>query len=140
MSVNASIDGVTARNNTFVVLQLDGRNIGRVQQFREDINNNVQVLAELGREYMVEMQKGITAYSFSISRFYCVADYIDALKLGAVFSLAVRDQTNPAAEILESFPRCMMTSVSRDYTIGQAAIGENASVVTVGKGVTTPTT
>lgn len=139
----ASIDNITARNNTLVVLSIDGSAVGRIQQFRQDQNNNVQVLAELGREYMVEMQKGITSYSFSISKFLVHADVMDSLKNGAVFALTLKDtSTIPTAgnsEVLESFARCMITSVSRDYTIGQAAIGVNASVVTIGKGVGAPT-
>jgi hypothetical protein len=139
----ASIDNITARNNTLVVLSIDGKAVGRIQQFRQDQNNNVQVLAELGREFMVEMQKGITSYSFSISKFLVHSDVMDTLKNGAVFALTIKDTGTIAtagnSEILESFARCMITSVSRDYTIGQAAIGVNASVVTIGKGVGVPT-
>lgn len=132
-----SIDGVLARNNTLVVLTFAGQRVGRIQQFREDINNNVQVLAELGSAYMVQMNKGITSYSFSVSKFYCRTDVMDDLKLGKVFGISLVDQ-GAGGEVLEYFPRCMMTNVSRDYTVGQASVGENASVVTVGKGVVIP--
>lgn len=139
----SSIDGIHSRNNTLVVISINGSAVGRVQQFREDQNNNVQVLAELGREYMVEMQKGITSYSFSISKFLTHGDVMDSLKNGQVFSLTVKDTSTIAtagnSEILETFSRCMITSLSRDFTIGQAAIGVNASVVTIGKGQGAPT-
>jgi hypothetical protein len=139
MSNPAAIDALQARNNTLVVLVVDGQRVGRIQQFSEQINNNVQVLAELGRAYMVEMQKGITQYSFSIASFYCHQDIMDRLKLGAVFGLSVQDLGNSSAEVLEYFPRCMITSLGRDYTVGQAAIGQSAQVLTVGKGVEIPT-
>lgn len=135
-----SIDNVTARNNTLIIIQFNGQRVGRVQQFREGITNNVQVLAELGRAYMVEMKKGITAYSFSISKFMCRNDVMDQLKLGAVFSLSIRDEgVGLGAETIEYFPSCMINSMSRDYTIGQASVGESAEVVTIGKGVQLPT-
>lgn len=137
--VQPSIDGITARNNTLVNLIMAGQRIGRVQQFREDINNNVQVLAELGNAYMVQFNKGITSYSFTIARFYCRADVFDELKLGAPFGLSVRDDgIGAGAETLEYFPSCSIASLSRDYTVGQASVGENATVVVIGKGVTSP--
>ncbi len=138
----SSVDKLTARNSTGVIIKINDERVGRVQSFREDINNNVQVLAELGRQYMAEMKKGVTSYSFTISKFYVRSDVMDDIKLGAVFTLRVTDQTpgdRPRGrEVLEYFPRCMVTSLSRDYTIGQASVGENASIVTIGKGVTVP--
>lgn len=133
-----SIDSVTSRNNTGVTIILNGLRVGRVQSFREDQANNVQVLAELGSAYMVEMQKGITVYTFQIARFLSRNDVFDALKNGAVFTLATRENITaadgtPVAESLAYFGRCMIQSISRDYTVGQAAIGVNAQVVTVGK-------
>lgn len=135
-----SIDGITARNNTLVVILFNGQRVGRVQNFRENINNNVQVLAELGRAYMAEMKKGITVYTFSITRFMCRADVMDQLKLGAVFSLGVRDEGvgGGRTETIEYFPSCMINSLARDYTIGQASVGESVEVVTIGKGVEVP--
>jgi hypothetical protein len=142
----ASIDNITARNSTSVVLIADGQRVGRVQSFREDISNNVQVLAELGRAFNAEMKKGVTTYTFSIAKFYCRSDVMDQLKLGKVFAISIKDEaTSPdypagsAVEILETFPRCMIQSLSRDYTIGQASVGENATVVTIGQGLGVPT-
>src|SRR3954470_6820775 len=87
----ASYDNINARNNTKVYLVIDGQRVGRVQSFSESIANNVQVLAELGRQYMVELKKGITSYTFSIAKFYCRSDVSDKIKLGSVFSLMIRD-------------------------------------------------
>lgn len=135
-----SIDQVAGRNNTLITIKLDGRRVGRVQQFREDQSNNVQVLAELGRDVMVEMLRGIRSYSFTIASFYCHQDVMDQLKDGAVFSLDVTDENaGVGSEVLEHFSRCMIQSVSRDYTVGQAAVGQNAAVVVVGSGVGIPT-
>lgn len=143
---DSSIDAFAARNNTRVYILLNGERVGRVQSIREDIQNNVQVLSELGRAYAVELKKGITTYTFSIAKFYCRNDAMDSLKLGQIFSLAIRDVAatmedgsgGGAAEILEYFAACAITSISRDYTNGAASIGENASVVTIGKGVQIP--
>lgn len=144
--VTPSLDNIAARSSTEVVIVFNGQKVGRVQSFREDITNNIQVLAELGRAFNVELKKGVTTYTFTISRFYCRSDVIDQLKLGSIFSLAVRDEaTVPInsgggqAETLEFFPKCAMQSVSRDYTIGAATVGENATVVTIGQGIEVPT-
>lgn len=139
-NISPSIDGVTARNNTLIDILIDGARVGRVQSFREDVSNNVQVLAELGRAYMVELKKGITSYSFTISRFYTRSDVFDSLKKGKVFGLSVADQSVAGnVETLEHFDRCMIQSISSDYTVGQASVGQNATVVVVGQGVGTPT-
>lgn len=135
-----SVDSFNARNNTKVYILVDGQRVGRVQSFREDITNNVQVLSELGRDFMVELKKGITAYSFSIARFYTRKDVFRSLKTGGVFSLMVRDTAGlndngtGAAEILEFFQKCMIQTISYDYTNGAATIGQNASVVAIGRG------
>lgn len=140
----AAVDGIYSRNSTRIYLLVNGQRVGRVQQFREDIANNVQVLAELGNAYMAELKKGITRYSFTIARFYARNDVMDDLKLGRVFSIAVRDQNlvsdggNGRSQQLEYFPACMIDNMSRDYTIGQASVGENATVVTIGKGIQQP--
>lgn len=142
---DASIDNVLARNSTKVFIQINGARVGRVQQFSETINNNVQVLTELGRAYAAELKKGITTYSFSIARFYCHSDVLEPLKLGAIFSLLVRDAGDVAedglsgvGETLELFQQCAINTISREITNGQASIVENAQVVTIGKGITSP--
>lgn len=140
----AAIDNIVTRNNTGVTLSINGVRVGRVQQFQESRANNVQVLAELGSQYMVEMKRGIIAFTFSISSFYVRADVMDRLKNGTPFSLTVRDLNNidvegtGIAEVLESFPRCMITSVNRTFTNGAAAVGQDAQVVTIGKGIDVP--
>lgn len=132
-----SIDGLVARNNTLINLLINGLRVGRVQQFREDINNNVQVLAELGSAYMVQLNKGITSYSFSISRFTCRNDAMDLLKKGQVFGLEVQDRGDGGAS-LEYFPSCAIASISSDYTIGQASVGQNATIAVIGEGIDVP--
>lgn len=132
-----SIDSLIARNNTLINLLINGQRVGRVQQFREDINNNVQVLAELGSAFMVQLNKGITSYSFSLSRFYCRTDAMDLLKKGQVFGLEVQDRGDGGAS-LEYFPSCSIAQLSRDYTVGQASIGENATVAVIGEGIDAP--
>lgn len=144
MPKSPSVDSIIARNNTGVVIVLNGQKVGRVQSIREDISNNVQVLSELGRAYAVELKKGITTYTFSIASFYCRSDVMDKLKLGEIFSLVIRDEKTVGSdgtgspENLEYFERCAFQSVSRDYTVGQASVGQNAQVVVVGKGLTAP--
>lgn len=135
--MNPSTDTLTTRNNTLIVLTMNGQRVGRVQQFSEEINNNVQVLAEIGRDYMVELQRGIVSYTFSMAKFLARADVFDDLKLGKVFGLAVTD-TGAGNEVIEYFPRCMMSSVSLSWAVGQAAVGVNAQVAVVGKGVEVP--
>lgn len=140
----AAIDSLFSRNSTRISILYDGQRVGRVQSVRADMDNNVQVLAELGTAYMAELKKGITRYSFTIAKFYARSDVMDLLKLGRVFSLALHDSNlvsdggSGRPQVLEYFSQCMMTSVSRDYTVGQATVGENASVVTIGKGVVAP--
>jgi hypothetical protein len=93
------------------------------------------------------MKKGITTYTFSIARFYTRSDAFEALKLGQFFSLEITDNSNTSdfsgdplnsgagqSTILELFQSCSITSISRDYSIGQAVVAENASVVTIGQG------
>lgn len=140
MAVPSSIDNINARNNTRVFIVVDGARVGRVQSFREDITNNVQVLDELGRAFAVELKKGITHYAFNIARFYTRTDVFRSLKLGAVFGLQVQDHaqsagtTNGAFEVLESFTQCAINTISYDYTTGQATVGQNAAVVAIGRG------
>lgn len=140
-----SSDALYARNATRIYLNvtLPGgkpQRVGRVQSMREDITNNVQVLDELGRAYAVELKKGITHYTFSIAKFYCRSDVFDSLKLGSIFGLSISDHNNAysAYSTLEYFSRCAITAISRDFTIGQAVVGENATVVTIGKGIEIP--
>lgn len=146
MPVSASVDSVVARNNSKVYIVVNGAAVGRVQSISESIANNVQVLDELGSQFAVELKKGITHYTFQIARFYCRSDAFEAIKLGQVFSLEIHDRSNVASfsndplagggaeEILEKFSRCAITSLTRDYSVGQASVGENASVVAIGQG------
>lgn len=141
----ASTDNINARNNTKVFILINGSRVGRVQSFSESIANNVQVLAELGNQYMVELKKGITSYSFSIAKFYCRSDVSDTIKNGQVFSLMIQDtapgdQAQAAAQVLELFQNCMVQSIDRSFTAGQATVAENAQVVTIGKGIDNPET
>lgn len=144
MSEPAAVDGIYSRNSTRIEIVFNGQKVGRVQSMREDITNNVQVLRELGYAYAAEMKKGVTEYRFSIARFYARNDVMDALKGGRVFSLALQDQNlvsdggSGRPQVLEYFAKCMIDSISRDYTIGQASVGENATVVAIGKGIQTP--
>lgn len=137
----ASVDSTTARQNVKVFLRVKKENgtyqrVGRVQSFREDQTNNVQVLDELGSEFAVELAKGITHYTFSIARFYCRADVFDALKLGQTFALEINDQATN--ELLEQFGQCAISAISRDYTVGQAVVAESVTVVAIGSGVQEP--
>lgn len=140
----ASVDQISSRNSTRIYLIVNGQRVGRVQSVDEQISNNVQVLNELGNAYAAELKKGVTTYSFTISRFYVRNDVIDSLKLGAVFSLAIRDDNIVAdggsgtIQSLEYFDKCMITNLSRTYAIGAATVSENASVVTIGKGRSEP--
>lgn len=140
-AIRPSTDGVVARNNTKVFLLVNGVAVGRIQSIREDIANNVQVLDELGRAFAVELKKGITHYTFSIAKFYVRKDVFEGIKLGQIFSLELRDRANVSdtdssgsEQTLEYFERCAITSISRDYTVGAATVGENASVVAIGQG------
>lgn len=131
----AAVDSIESRNNTHILLVYNGQRVGRVQQFSKEANNNVQVLAELGRDYMVEMLRGIRSYSFRVSKFLVRNDVVDALRNGEVFSIAVQDDTNAAStgvEVLENFSRCAITSISESYTTGQATIVQDAQIVTIG--------
>jgi hypothetical protein len=134
-------DNIQARNSTKVFLKINGVRVGRVQSLRQDITNNVQVLNELGRSFAVELKKGITNYTFSIAKFYARADAFEAIKLGQVFSLAIIDYAGVddgggSEDTLEYFERCAIQTISRDYTIGAATVGENATVVAIGQGHT----
>lgn len=149
MATTPSPDSIVSRNASKVYLAINGSPIGRVQSIRQDITNNVQVLDELGSQFAVELKKGITHYTFSIAKFFCRADAFEAIKLGQIFSLAVQDRSNVAnflndplqqtaggtEEQLEYFERCAITSISRDFTVGQAVVGLNASVVAIGQGL-----
>lgn len=135
-----SSDTIQARNSTKVYIQINGSRVGRIQSLQQSITNNVQVLNELGRSFAVELKKGITSYSFSIAKFYARADAFEAIKLGQVFKLEIidtagTDDVGGAADTLEMFERCAVQSITRDYTIGAATVGENASVVAIGQGV-----
>lgn len=135
-----SVDQFFARNNTKVFILVNGERVGRVQSFREDVSNNVQVLSELGRDIAVELKKGITTYAFTIARFYTRNDVFRALKTGGVFSLMVNDTAGlnsngtGSTEVLEFFDKCMIQSISYDYTNGSATVAQNASVVAIGSG------
>jgi hypothetical protein len=93
----------------------------------------VQVIAELGRDYMVEMAKGLTVFSFSISSFYVRNDVVDGLRNGQSFGLVITDGAG-VAEVLDSFAQCMMQSIDRSYAAGAVTVGQDCSVVAIGKG------
>jgi hypothetical protein len=152
-----AIDQVTARSSVKVSLVVAGATVGRVQSINASISNNMQVLNEIGTQFAVEMKKGITTYSFSIARFFCRADAFEDIKLGQPFALEIQDTSGVATpgfandpntqdainsgvqagatETLESFQYCAINTISRDYTVGQAVVAENASVVVIGMGI-----
>ena len=131
--MSAAIDQLASRNNTAVTITLGGQRIGRIQQFRSSQANNVQVIAELGRDYMVEMAKGLTVFSFSISTFFIRNDKFDAIRNGETFGLVMTDSAG-TAEVIDSFDQCMLQSLDRSYADGAVTIGQDASVVAIGKG------
>lgn len=132
--MGASLDTLTSRNNTAVTIKFKGSTVGRIQQFRSSQSNNVQVIAELGRAFMVEMSAGVRQFSFAVSTFYVRNDAIDALRKGEVFSLVVSDATGGTAETLTSFDQCMIQSLSRTYAAGAVTIGQDAEIVAIGNG------
>jgi len=129
MAISTAVGDITARNNTSVELLVDGNAVGRIQQFTENVDNNVQVLAELGRDYMVEMQKGVTEYSFTVNSFYVKSDVMDDLKAGVPFTLSI---TENGTETVTHFDKCMLDTLKRSYTVGQAAIGQEATIRVIG--------
>jgi hypothetical protein len=146
-SQSPSLDSITARSSTKVYLSVAGRRVARVQSLQQSITNNIQVLNELGSQFAVELKKGITSYSFTIARFFTRLDAFEDLKLGQVFALEIFDNSavsdfsgdpltsgSGAATILELFQACSITTISRDFTVGQAVVAENATVVTIGQG------
>lgn len=146
-SFDQSVDNFSARNSTkiYLAIQPEGQSyqrIGRVQSMDESRTNNFQVLTELGRDYAVELKKGITTFTFTIARFWVRSDVIDTLKNGLPFSLWVKDGTNlnpdgtGSAEVLEYFQWCAITALSRSFTNGQVTVAENATVAIAGPGMT----
>lgn len=168
MSVSApnvglsSIDHIVSRNAAQVNLAVKvpgsgWQRVGRVQSFSEDITNNVQVLSEIGSQFMVELKKGITQFSFSIAKFYCHSDLFDELASGMTFGLQIQDFSpdatnenintgintpsgsgpliwgNTTPVILEQFESCAFNTVSRSYNNGQVTVGQNATVVVIGQ-------
>lgn len=144
-----STDSIASRNATKINLQiaLPGgafARVGRVQSISEDIANNVQVLLELGSQYAVELKKGVSTFSFSIAKMYVHTDVFDQLRGGAIFSLAVTDDSGVTvtgagtSSVLEMFNSCAITSISRSFAQGQATIAQNASVVTIGNSAGAP--
>lgn len=141
---NPSLDSTYSRNATRINLSIalpGGKfaRVGRVQSVSQNISNNVQVLAELGSQVMVELKKGISVYTFSIAKMYVISDVFDQLRAGQIFGLELSDNSNPsAAIILEHFKQCALTSVSRTFTQGQATVAQDASVVTIGSSTGNP--
>lgn len=131
--MSTAIDKLASRNNTAVTITLRGQRVGRVQQFRSSQANNVQVIAELGRDYMVEMAKGLTVFSFSISTFFVRGDVFEPIRNGEAFGLVITDSAG-VAEVIDSFDQCMLQSLDRSYAAGAVTIGQDASVVAIGKG------
>jgi hypothetical protein len=135
--MGASLDQLTARNNTKIYLAINGSRVGRVQQMSHDRSNNVQVLSELGRDVAVELAKGITIHTFTIARFFCRNDVFGGIQNGEPFSLSIRDTAasdgaQASTEVLEYFRQCMVQSISRSFTNGQATVAQNATVVAIG--------
>jgi hypothetical protein len=146
-SFDQSMDNFSARNSTKIYLEIQpegqkSERVGRVQSMDESRTNNFQVLTELGRDYAVELKKGITTFTFTLARFYVRSDVIDELKTGMPFSLWVKDGTNlnangtGASEILQYFEHCAITALSRSITNGQVTVAENATVAIIGPGTT----
>lgn len=148
-SFDQSVDAFSARNSTKIYLEIQAEGgkkerIGRVQSMDESRTNNFQVLTELGRDYAVELKKGITTFTFTIARFWVRSDVMDNLKSGLPFSLWVKDGTNlnadgtGSAEVLEYFQWCAVTALSRSFTNGQVTVAENATVAIAGPGLVGP--
>ena len=145
---NPSLDSVYSRNATRVnvAIQLPGGNfarVGRVQSISKDSQNNVQVLHEIGSQFAVELKKGISTYTFSIAKMYVRSDVFDALELGAIFALAISDDsgvtpTGGQSVVLDQFNQCSISSVSKQYTAGQATVAQNATIVTIGSSAGSP--
>src|ERR1035437_839222 len=130
----SSVDSTTSRNATKINLRflMPGGNswerVGRVQSLSEDITNNVQALMELGSQYVVELKKGITSFTFSIAKMYVRGDKFDDLVNGAIFGLEIADEGiqlsdgTLSPEIIEQFSYCAVTSISRSFQQGQATV------------------
>jgi hypothetical protein len=131
---------ITSRNATRINLRINNKRVGRVQTLGRSAANNIQVLRELGAQVAVELKKGISEYSFSITKMWVRNDVIDELEQGAIFELETVDESgiNPVSgsgtsEVLDLFKYCSINSLDRQYTAGQATIAANVSVVTIGQ-------
>ena len=142
--VDPSIDGIYARNATHINLRVSLPNgayarVGRVLSVSRQQSNNVQVLAELGSQVMVELKKGITQYNFSISKLYVHNDVFDQIADGAVFGMELTDDTaSGGGVILDQFSRCAINSISVSYGAGQVTVAEDCQVVTIGSSAGSP--
>jgi hypothetical protein len=134
MAFSANLDNLSSRNNTAVTILLNGSRVGRIQQFRVSQANNVQVIAELGRDYMIEMAKGLTVFTFAISTFYTRNDAFEAIRAGNPFGLSISDASGGVAEVIDQFNHCMVQSLDRSFSAGAVTIGQDASVVAIGNG------
>jgi hypothetical protein len=132
--------GITSRNATRINLKINNSRVGRVQSLGRSANNNIQVLRELGAQVAVELKKGISEYTFTISKMWVRNDVIDELEQGKVFELETVDESgvNPvsgggSSEVLDLFKYCAINSLDRQYTAGQATVATNISVVVIGQ-------
>lgn len=141
----AGLKGVSSRNATRInlVLHIEGerRRIGRVLTLSKSANNNMQALREIGSQVLVELKKGISEYSFTISKMWTRADAFDLLAQGAIFELETLDSglivpgSNETGnvEVLDLFKYCAVNSYQQTYTAGQATVASSVSVVTIGQ-------
>lgn len=142
---NPSIDGLYSRNSTRIVMQVTPPSghaftVARVQSMREDITNNIQVLDELGSAYAVELKKGITHFTFNVAKFLTRSESFEPLKAGQIFSLNVHDLAASSGEkTIEFFKHCAINTISSSYSVGQAVVALNATIVVAGRGSGFPT-
>lgn len=141
----AGASGITSRNATRVNLVITApggkpQRVGRVQSINRSVNNNVQVLRELGAQVLVELKKGITEYTFSIAKMWIRNDVFDELEQGAIFELQTQDEsantplnTAGQTEILDVFKQCAFNTLDRQYAAGQATIMASGTVVVIGQ-------
>lgn len=141
----AGLGGISSRNATRInlVLHINGerRRIGRVLTLSKSVNNNVQALRELGSQVLVELKKGISEYSFTISKMYTRTDAFDLLAQGAIFELETLDSglivpgsgNSGNVEVLDLFQNCAVNTFQQSITAGQATVATSVSVVVIGQ-------
>jgi hypothetical protein len=120
-----SIDNLNARNNTKVFIVVDGQRVGRVQSFREDITNNVQVLDELGRDVRGRAQEGHHPLHVLDRPVLHPQRRLPDLKLGKVFALRCGHRGLNATAPAATAPRCSSSSPVHD-PVDQLRLHERA--------------